>query len=192
MRQTFRVTASVIALLLILAMGGLASPGQDGPDLMVATPSCEDGFYRQPGNRMFAVGLFNCNSALGRRIVVLCAQPLGECILPPWRGDHTAWQQEMWAQDVTGFAWDPNGKCLYVSTGETYGTGNLYALNLATRRARAVPFKLKAPPATNRGTTVRWIDREKARLDFLIDYYDWKNQRHWSEPDSIALSCDAR
>ncbi|MDR3431349.1 MAG: hypothetical protein P4L95_05490 [Rouxiella aceris] len=132
------VTSSVGA-----AEGGDTIAASNRQVIRLIGNACRQGIHHQP-HGPFAVIAF-CEDALGAYIAVACYNP-GVCKkseLPDktirfdgWSFQSRTWQQDPWTSDVTAFAWSPDGKYLYVSTSEIYGSGGLYALNLEKRTFR--------------------------------------------------------
>lgn len=101
---------------------------------------CSPGLHRQPDGP-FATLLF-CEDALGDYLAVVYLEPMGRPAAVPfaaaWKIDDRVWQEGLWAADVTSFAWSPDGKRLYVTTSEVYGSGGLFELDLVSRKARQI------------------------------------------------------
>jgi len=143
--------------------------------------------HHQPGGGPFAVLLF-CDDAAGSHLAVVCEAPgCGHAHGQAWSLSNRVWQGAPWAEDVTAFAWDPNGTCLYVSTSETYGTGQLFALNLRTRRDSIVPVRLDSVPAPNTAftTTLRALD--PGTLTYDVEYLDAARGQPVRESKTLAL-----
>ncbi len=112
--------------------------------------SCPHGLHHQP-NGPFAVIVF-CEDALGTSLAVVCYDA-GKCdrVLNVQSGEamgweiaDRVWQQAPWAADVTSIAWSPSGQYLYVASGEVYGAGGLFQLDLGRRAATQIlPKNLK-------------------------------------------------
>jgi hypothetical protein len=163
-----------------------------GPMLVQTVPHCADGLYRQPGGGALAVVLFDCSSALGVTIGVVCFHGDNvDCMEPPWSEADRFWQEERWARDVTGFAWDPAGRCLYVSTSEIYGSGDLFTLDLKRRRVTAVPLNIKGRlVAKGRYSTfLKGIDPKAGTLRYETEYFDGVTSRTRTDAVSIAAPC---
>src|SRR4029079_14165105 len=107
----------------------------------------------------------------------------------PWSLAERFWQDQAWASDVTAFAWDKNGKCLYVSTGEVYGTGDVFALNLSQRRYIKVSpmFDGKLLENGRYETTLKAMDTAANILTYDIEYFDSVRGRPVRELKSLAL-----
>ena len=95
---------------------------------------CPAGVHKQ-SNGSFAVVLF-CESALGVYLSVMYLDPITSPITPngKWSLNDRYWHNPLWGSDVTGFRWSRDGKKLYVSTGNIYGSGGYFVLNLMDRR----------------------------------------------------------
>ena len=147
---------------------------------------CKHGLHVQPGAGQFAVMLF-CDDAGGSNVGITCYQ--AGCDEPPWGLLDRFWQDEVWASDVTAFAWDKNGKCLYISTSEIYGTGDVFALNLAERRYVKVALALNGKLLPNGGyeTTLKAMDTTKNVLTYDVEYFDSVSDRPVRELKSLTL-----
>jgi hypothetical protein len=140
------------------------------PWLVQTRSGCTNGLYRQPNGGGAAVVVLDCESALGVTVGVVCfGAPNLDCLKEPW-WDKRFWQDSRWANDVTAFAWDPNGKCLYVSTSEIYGDGGLFALDLQNRRFTSVsPAGLSATKDFV-GTLIDTLDPTGGLLQYHVRY----------------------
>jgi hypothetical protein len=138
-------TAAVVLVMMNL-VGAMAGDTTITPNKQVVRlvgTACRQGVHRQP-NGPFAVIAF-CEDALGSYVAVVCYKP-GACEkaeypdgtirFAGWSYQSRTWQQDPWTSDVTALAWSPDGKYLYVSTSEIYGSGALYLLNLEERTFR--------------------------------------------------------
>jgi hypothetical protein len=127
-----------------------------------------------------------CDDALGSHLG-------GSLLRPRVRGPFDLhdrfWQEAAWASNVTAFAWDRNGKCLYVSTSGTYGTGDLFALNLRARRFTKIPLRLTGTllPNYTYVTTLKNLDMIKNVLIYEIEYFDAAQGKTANESLSLAL-----
>jgi hypothetical protein len=129
-----------------------------------------------------------CDDAASSHLGVICYAP--GCESPnegPWGLADRFWQQEEWASDVTAFAWDANGECLYVSTDEIYGTGNLYALSLSKRQATTIAPESVDADRPGYSTRVTRIDSVQKRLWYSVSYYDDATDRETSVQRSVRL-----
>jgi hypothetical protein len=86
---------------------------------------------RQPDGK-FAVVVFP-ESALGTHCIVAYFGVMGSPKEDSWRINDRSWQSDVWSSYVTGMAWSPNGRLLYISTDGTYGDGGLFQLDLRQR-----------------------------------------------------------
>ncbi len=163
--------------------------GAGGPDWTVlAYPKkCGQGLYRQPAGGSFAAMLF-CDDAAGSTLGVVCYSG-DACDQAPWRLANRFWQDELWARDVTGFGWDPDGRCLYVSTSGTYGDGSLFALDLTGKKTTPIPRVLRGRPAANSRPSAEIVEVNPAKgyLDYRVRYVDAASGRPTSEVTSIPL-----
>jgi hypothetical protein len=157
------------------------------PRLVLAYPKvCKHGLRLQPGTGKFAVMLF-CDDAAGSHVGIICYQP--GCEEPPWSLSDRFWQDEIWASDVTAFAWDKNAKCLYISTSEIYGAGDVFALNLPERRYAKVSLALNGRLLPNGRyiTTLKAMDTVRNVLTYDVEYFDSVSDRTVREVKSLAL-----
>jgi hypothetical protein len=153
--------------------------------------ACKHGLHLQPEGGKFAVMLF-CDDAAGSHLGIVCNRP--GCDETPWSLADRFWQDETWASDVTAFAWDKNGKCLYVSTSEVYGTGDVFALNLPERRYVKVSLPLDGKLLANGryDTTLKVMDTAANILTYEVEYFDSVRGRPVRELKSLALpACGA-
>jgi hypothetical protein len=161
-------------------------------ELVLAYPKvCKHGLHLQPGTGKFAVVLF-CDDAVGSNLGIVCYLP--GCEEPPWSLSDRFWQDEAWATDVTAFAWDRNGKCLYISTSGVYGTGDVFALNLSVRRyvKVSVPLNGKLLEKGTYNSKLKAMDTGKSILTYDVEYFDSVSDRPVREPKSLALpACGA-
>jgi hypothetical protein len=123
-----------------------------------------------------------CDDAAGSHIGVVCYEPGCESsgeTPGPWQLYDRFWQEDKWASDVTAFAWDPNGQCLYVSTSGIYGSGDMYALNLVTRHAVQIPVdtSVTRDATATYATHLRRLDAAKHVLTVSIESLDNDKQR---------------
>jgi hypothetical protein len=116
-----------------------------------------------------------CDDAAGSHLGVVCYEP--GCQGVPWTLSNRFWQEEPWAVDVTAFAWDPNGRCLYVSTSGIYGSGDVFALSLPERLSRKVTLPLDGKLVENGRyiTTLTRIDTTRQALTYEVEYFDSAN-----------------
>lgn len=94
----------------------------------------ETHFFPDPTHRT-GVMVF-CDDALGTTIgVVMTALWESNDFEHGWLQERRFWQEKDWSLDVTSFGWSRDGRHLFVGTNDIYGTGNLYQLDLFTRRS---------------------------------------------------------
>ncbi len=188
-------TMRLSVLLASLVAASVISPGQatGAAQLQRVVQTypkvCHPGLYGQPNGGAFAVLVF-CDDAAGTHIGVVCRSPGERCDSAPWSLDDRFWQQSAWASDVTGFAWDPTGACLYVSTSEVYGSGELYILKLASRSAIAAPLALRGRLAQNGryNTQIKSLDVGAGKLRYMVEYFDEAKSQSASEMQSLVLT----
>ncbi len=168
----------------VLAAGPVAEPSV----VKTTGDACRHGLSRQPGNGPFAVMVF-CDDAAGTHIGVICYAAGSRCEEGPWTLDGRFWQEGAWADDVTAFAWDPNGKCLYVSTAEVYGAGDVFVLNLPTRTYKAVT-ELRAAQLIEKQLYTTYLSRLDATgrlLEYTLTYFDDSKHEVVSESKTLEM-----
>ena len=189
-RAPRRAPAAALALAALLATAGPApgqSPVAGGPAVWILEPmSCDPGLRPQPGGPYAA--LVFCENALGAYLAVVRLAPLEQSVEGAWSPRTLIWQEEPWASDVTSFAWTPDGERLFVATAEGAGSGGLYELELATRRARQVAPKDSAVTAAKPGPgyVIDRLDRERLVLHYRA--IPWNLPSGASVADSVALA----
>lgn len=95
---------------------------------------CKPGAVSGP-NGEFAVWIF-CDDAQATQIGVVATMYRDlEIHHSPntWAYTKRFWQENEWARDVTSFAWDSQGRYLYVATSNIYGRVGVYQLDLWKR-----------------------------------------------------------
>ncbi len=136
-------------LLVGLLLVGVA-PALAGEPTLVFPSVCEDGIHRNPSGH-FDVIVF-CDDAQGTNIAVTLTR--ANDYPATWSGDwgyatNRFWQDPSWARDVNSYCWSDDGGHLYVSTGEVYGSGLVFELNVATKRSRVLtPVHLRSNEQT--------------------------------------------
>ena len=141
-----RVVLTILAILVAATASAETSESNSDRVLQLFPAKCRPGLHHQPGGP-FAVLIF-CENALGSHIGVVYYDNLANPFVDSWGLTDRFWQQPAWAADVDSLAWSPDGKFLYVATGEVYGTGGLFALDLRTRTWRRIE-----PPGSPDSTT---------------------------------------
>ena len=181
--------ASVIrvATVLILLLGPIGE--LSAQHLIKASgENCAHGLHQQPPGGPFSVFLF-CDDAGGSNIGVINTEPgagpgkidLGESKeWKNWDLNNRFWQDPKWATDVTSFAWSPDLRFLYVATGEVYGTGSLYKLDLVARTSKKlVPdaaTQKRIPKDTSTETEIKAIDVATGTLRVDLSFYNEKSK----------------
>jgi hypothetical protein len=156
----------------VAALAGTPAGADDSPSVVVAYPrKCIQGLYHQPGDA-FAAVLF-CDDAAGSSLGVVCYSG-STCDQSPWQLASRFWQEERWARDVTAFAWDPDGTCLYVSTSEIYGEGDLFALDLLKQKVIRVPLQIqgKLQAKSRYSTEIVRVNTVTQQLEYRVEYAD--------------------
>jgi hypothetical protein len=115
-------------------LAGTASPPTARWQWDRGAEKCTPGLYPQPSGP-FAVLLF-CEDAIGDYISVVHLRPIGAPTAGAWSTQDRYWYEPLWGDDVTGFRWSSDGKTLFVTTSEIYGSGGAFALFLANRQSR--------------------------------------------------------
>lgn len=169
--------ALLIALLLLIPFTQI-SESQDIRSTWIWSSlqnKCEHGIHLQP-NGPIGVILF-CEHALGNYMGLVYYERMGGPVpelffrevseeekatfYKTWSLENRMWQDSMWATDVTGFAWSPDGTKLYVSTSEIYGSGDLYELDVVRKR-----YKRIAPPG--QGYIITRMDKIGKRFFYKV------------------------
>jgi hypothetical protein len=84
-----------------------------------------------------------CDDTLGTTIGVVATDlPKSNDLEAGWRQERRFWQEKAWCINVTSLGWSEDGRFLFVATSDTYGSGNVYQLNIEKRLA-AVIFPVK-------------------------------------------------
>jgi hypothetical protein len=172
--------------LLLLGVCGqpALSKAAEGVPLIVTHPRlCKPGLYPQPGSA-FAALLF-CDDAQGSTLAVACYTG-SACDRAPWELAARFWQEQRWARDVTAFAWDPDGTCLYVSTGEVFGDGRVFALDLLRRMAVPLLPKIAGQVTANSRYSTE-LSRMNGALEYRIEYFDVLSGATRSEVVAVPL-----
>ena len=169
-----RVLIAAAAVLMLAAT-------RESVEQLIITP--EGGgtrIHQQPGGR-FAAVVFG-EDALGSYLAVMYFDAMTNPVDGPWSLANRVWQNEEWSNDLTNFAWDTNGRVLYVATGAVYGTGKVYRLDLKQRLAR----EIYTPPADRLeqlgGTRIVALDPKRGRLSIAVEYTDKQT------PDNVIIS----
>jgi hypothetical protein len=182
-----RAISVIFALLAPVHLAGSA-PIRDSAPVGTYPKVCKHGLYQQPKGGPFAAMVF-CDDAVGSHLGVVCYAPGSQCDERPWSLDNRFWQDTAWANDVTAFAWDPSGRCLYVSTDEIYGAGDVFVLDLVKRTSVALQLHLKGRIVANGrySSTLTRVDLDKHRLEYTVEYFDESRQKPASETNWIEL-----
>jgi hypothetical protein len=173
--------------LLLLGVCSQAAPVANAAEalpLVITHPRlCKPGLYPQPGGA-FAALLF-CDDAQGSTLGVACYTGIA-CERAPWELAARFWQQQPWAREVTAFAWDPDGTCLYVSTGEVYGDGRVFALDLLRQKALPLAPKISGQVKSNSRYSTE-LSRIGGALEYRIQYFDSLSGATRSEVVTVPL-----
>jgi len=142
-KKSFSIVVSCAVLIfVVVAWAGGYKPIRQFSKRLVT--KCHHGLYHQPLGT-FAV-FFTCDGPMGNNIGVINVLPgatpgridLGQQKIWDWGPTSRYWHDAEWAADVTGFAWSPSGKYLYVATSSVYGDGHLFELDLVLRTAKKI------------------------------------------------------
>ena len=181
--ETRQLAASVLLALVVLyiapsvaesgAKGRNGNERGQGTYLWIHKPdSCKRRVHLQP-NGPFAVILF-CEDAQGSHIGVIyydqLSKPAGAKYEPKWGLSDRMWQVALWASDVTSFAWTPDRARLFVGTGNIYGSGGLFELDLKERSAKQIApaGDLVSVGAPGPGFVITGLDLRKRLLQYEI------------------------
>ncbi|MBK8016129.1 MAG: hypothetical protein IPK20_05030 [Betaproteobacteria bacterium] len=145
--------------------------------------ACVHGLHAQPPGGPFSVFLF-CDDGGGSNIGVIATDPgagpgkidLGKLkVWDRWDVNARFWQDPEWATDVTSFAWTSDLKSLYVATGEVYGTGALYRLNLVEKSSEKLfPTAEKRKSIGDRYSTsveIKAVDPQTNTVTVELSYF---------------------
>lgn len=159
--------------------------------------NCVHGLHNQPAGGPFSVFLF-CDDALGSNIGVIATAPgagPGTIELDAqktwnhWDVNQRFWQDPQWATDITSFAWSSDLKSLYVATGEVYGTGSLYRLNLVTRTVETLlpdaAMRKRIRDGYSTGAEIKAIDLRARTLKVEVSYFSPDSER--TRVDTVTI-----
>jgi hypothetical protein len=121
----------LIQLAAIVFAFGTSVAGAQNP-VQITGPMCKPGVHEQPQGP-FALYVF-CDDALGTNIAVFL-NDLGAPLSGPYDLGKRFWQGQEWANDVTSYAWLPDGRLL-LATSAIYGTGTVYILDLEKQQSK--------------------------------------------------------
>lgn len=175
--MTFKILS--ISLLITISLAASVVLATE-PDLVTSQElrSHEDskGVLYQQTNGPFAVMVFN-EFALGEHIGVIYYSQMANPADGKWWISQRFWQARPWNEDVTSFAWDNNGKFLYVATSGVYGDGGLFRLDLHQKTyARLHPTKKEGLKEIS-STEIVGIDQTSRTLDVLVTLADEKTTK---------------
>lgn len=125
-----------ICIVIAMLMAGVSSAyAKEIKATNVSGKECKHGLVKQP-NSPFAIMVF-CEDALGSYMGLVCYDA-GKCDREnmAWKLADRMWQQAYWASDVSSLVWSENHRFLYVATNPIYGSGGVFQLDLAQRKAR--------------------------------------------------------
>lgn len=148
----FIFSSAVLAILLVFFPPIIVYGESVSPRLVKFEENCDHGLHKQPNGPMAIINF--CEDALGTHIALVYYAPMGafvpikfhkelskeerETYYKVWSLDNRMWQEQLWSFDVTSYAWGPNGRRLYVSTSNIYGSGALYELDLIRRKYKQI------------------------------------------------------
>lgn len=190
-------------LLLIILLLGFSNECFAEENIIETYPKCEDGWYYHHQNKDFAVYLYcgdaqgshiailktdettyhenysynpqnanlfkwpeNIKKTFGDKVWLL-KEKLPNNIENYW--DY----KEDWSNNIKNFAWSPDGKYLYVSTIEIYGTGNLYLLDLYNKKYYEISPSNKSKNISVLGSSIKKVFDDGVLVKFSdTDSYD--------------------
>jgi hypothetical protein len=148
----FIFSSAILSTLLVFFSPVIAYSESVSPRLVKFEENCNHGLHKQPNGPMAIINF--CEDALGTHIALVYYDPMGapvpikfhnelskkerETYYKVWSLDNRMWQEPLWSFDVTSYAWGPNGRKLYVSTSNIYGSGALYELDLIRRKYKQI------------------------------------------------------
>lgn len=97
--------------------------------------SCKDGLYYGP-HKLFALYVF-CDDAAGTTIGLINTSPgayAGPGSEKAWDLSSRFWQEPGFSRDVESAHWFHDGKKIIIRTGDIYGTGKTYSLDLLNKK----------------------------------------------------------
>ena len=121
----------LIHLAAIILIFGVSTANAQSPTQITGSV-CKPGVHEQPQGT-FALYAF-CDDALGTNVAVFL-KDLGAPLSGPYDLGKRFWQGEEWSNDVTSYAWLPDGQLL-LATSAIYGTGAVYVLDLEKQRSK--------------------------------------------------------
>ena len=142
---------NIVVLVSFLTLIASIAAGAQMDSWEKAQVNCVPGFHSLP-NGPFAVMIY-CEDALGDYLAVIHAAPIGAPAdqSGKWSLEDRYWFDPLWASDITGFKWSPNGRELLVSTSGIYGSGGLFNLDLLNRTSTQLLPKGKSVSAHKPG-----------------------------------------
>lgn len=109
---------------------------QEAQDLENLVPnSCRGGLYYGP-NKLFAIYVF-CDDANGTSIGIINTSPgayAGPGSEKAWDLSSRFWQEPSFSRDVKSAHWSNDGKKIIIRTGDIYGSGKTYFLDLLNKQ----------------------------------------------------------
>jgi hypothetical protein len=156
----------IVFLLVLLCVSSSADINKE--QYLVNLSDNSPQLFVQP-NGPFEVMFFN-HYAQGNYIgVIYYKLDFNGTVDAPWKFSKCFWQEESWCSDVTNFAWSVDGKYLYVSTSEVYGSGRLWELDLYNKKSRPI-----FPNEDEIKSLKSWKGRDYSRT-YIIDIDISKN-----------------
>lgn len=129
----------------------------------------------QPGGP-FALMIFR-DGTLGEHLAVLYHGPLPRPRDGGWALDDRWWQDPLWSTDANAWVWSPDGKALYLSTGDR-GSGSVFRLDLRSRRARRLwPNDEASTPEQGAGRSCEIMSADAGRRLLRVRYQPASTQR---------------
>jgi len=113
---------------------------------------------------------------------------MGDPIRGAWKIDSRFWQEQEWADDINSFIWSPSGKYIYVATDITYGSGNLYRLDLLQKKYEKIfpteqDIKKIGFTESGHASYIEYFDRTSQIMKVRLEIF--KQGGSGSKPDKI-------
>ncbi len=178
----------IMLLFLVVIFGGNTCYSMEKEGYFVSLVGIEwqenTKIFRQPDGP-FALIVFNDVYPVAG---IIYYDIMGQPIKGAWKIDSRFWQEEEWADNITSFLWSPNGKYLFITTNQAYGTGNLYKLDLLQKKAEIIyPNKALFDKVgfTNAGynTYIDSFNYSSRTIKVRVEFYKLKNLTN--EPDKV-------
>lgn len=184
-----KLSAIICFSVLLAASANAAEPkasnAQESPAISIRGGKCPHGLHPQP-NGPFAAMVF-CEDALGAYVAVVYNDPMTIPRFERWSLDDRMWQERNWTSDADSFAWSPKGESLFIATGDVYGSGALYQLELKQRKVVQLLPRENAVSVDNPGPGYSLISISK---DGRSLSYQLHSQEESNPPVTQQLTID--